>query len=266
MLEPSYSFNRFIRDRIENDAHDAIDRVSPIVTLEELYDGFQVDEDTKRQLMKMTSDDGWFRHFRTYELRLIGFDTQLPVPVDIRASLPKGYEVLTARSVFAPVFVFAQEWSIFHYAVSQMLPLMTRSAVANVFPWIRDLIHEEDYDFSKDAKNHTFFAKYQIKTAYDKKTCKVSMQAAMRPSKIMPILPDCLRRAAFLGGKLYTQYRLLKQRPRRRQEDDMFKIAPRMSSTFVPQLYIDAIEEMQRYQRELKEQALHPKYTFGEDE
>lgn len=264
MLESSYSFNKFIRDRIEADAYDAIDRVSPTVSLEELYDGFNVDPNTKQQLLKMSNDD-WFRHYRTYELHLIGFDIKSPVPVDIRASLPKGYEVLTARSVFAPVFVFAQEWSILYYAVSNILPLITRSSIANVFPWMRDLIREEEYDFDKDARNRMFFAKYNIKTAYDKRGCVASINAIMRPSKIMPILPNSLRRAAALGGKLYTQYRLLKQRPPRRVEDK-YKIAPQMHDSFVPQHYRDAIEEMRQYQRELKEQALHPKYTFGEDE
>lgn len=250
----SYSFSRtFVLSKIETDAHMAIDGVAPIVTLEELYNGFEIDDDTKATLLRADKKT-WLRHYNTYQLTLIGFNLKgAKVPVTIKASLPHGYDVLTARSVFAPVFRFAQEWSIFHYVVKEVMPYIGRNAISTTFPWIRDFIQEENYDFTKDAKNKAFYRKWMLGNANDRRTCDTCVRAVFKPPyPNMPLLPNGLREAAALGSKLYTQYRLLKQRPHRPMDDSQFKITPQIDDALVPEYIQKAVEEMKEFQQQLR--------------
>lgn len=271
MVRATYSipwtFVGFMKRRVQSDIEDAIDRSAPIVTLEELYDGFKVDPDTKATLIK-ADDNAWFRHYRTYQLTLAGFNTVRPVPVDIRASLPRGYEVLTARSVFAPVFKFTQDWSILHYLVENIMPLIGRDQISITFPWMVDLMQEEmaEGDYIFGSKNLRFYQRHMINNANDRNKCDTCIKAMMKPCKSgMPLLPSGLREAALSGNRLYTQYRLLKQLPRRniKDGDSLFKISPRMDIAFVPQVIVDAVNEMKEFQLELKQTAIGHRFGFG---
>lgn len=254
----SYGFSKFVQYKIEKDATSVIRMVAPIVTLEELYDGFGVDAETKDIMMRTDNLTRRYNH-QTYLMNLVGFDTTGPVPVKLEASLPRKYETLTAGSVFAPIFKFTQEWSIVHYMAEKVLPLISRSAISGVFPWIPDLIREEGYKFGKDEKNRDFHRRYGIGLR-DRSKTDSCIKAAMKAPKNIPLVPSALRDAIRLGDKLYTQYRLLKDRPVRTFDSETHVILlPHVDDKYVPQSIKNGIDEMKEVMR-------NPTLGYGESE
>jgi hypothetical protein len=129
---------------------------------------------------------------------------------------------------------------------------VARNAVAGVFPWLPDVIREEDYNYDKDAKNRNFHAKYSIRQSEDKRKFHSCMIALTQPPKNIPIVPTVAREAIALGNKLYTQFRLLKDRHAKDTPDDRVKIETRIHEDYVPQHIKDAVEEMKDFQNTLK--------------
>jgi hypothetical protein len=247
----SYHFRRFIQDRIELDATDVIRKVAPVISLDALYDAFGVSPDDKETLLK-ADERAWYRHHNTYKVQLRGFGTIREVPVEIKAPLPRQYGYITAGSELAPTFKFTQEWSILHYITSEVIQYVSRTAVAGVFPWLPDVVREEEYNYEKDAKNRNFHAKYSIRQSEDKRKFHSCMIALTLPPKNIPVVPTVAREAIALGNKLYTQFRLLKDRPIRNVMEGMIRVETKLSDDYVPQHIKDAVEEMKDFQNTLR--------------
>lgn len=252
----SYAFRRFVEDRIHTDASDAILKVTPIVTLNELYDGFGVSAEDKETLMR-ADERSWMRHLTTYQLRLDGFGIIRDVPVEIRASFPRQYGHITPNNIFAPIFKFTQEWSILHYVTSEVIQLVSRNAVPVVFPWLNDIIKEEDFNYEKDANNRKFFQLNNIRNSAEKQRFRTCMLAFRQKPKNIPVVPTSLREAIALGNKLYTQHRLLKDRPNRMVPDDSVRIQTKLSTDYIPQYLKDAVDEMRQFQTDLHHKLLY---------
>jgi hypothetical protein len=65
-------------------------------------------------------------------------------------------------------------------------------------------------------------------------------------------VPTVAREDIALGNKLYTQFRLLKDRPIRNVMEGMIRVETKLSDDYVPQYIKDAVEEMKDFQNTLK--------------
>ena len=251
-LPVSWSFTRVMQTRVEEDARRTLEKVAPIFSIDGLYAAFKVEEDVKRDLLR-AEQHASFRFFRTYSLYLVGFGIDgISVPCEIRATIPTKYSVVTVDSELAPVFKFTQEWSMLHYVVRNVMPYLSRGAVGAVFPWMRDLIKEQDYRFDKEAKNKNFYRNHGVNGANDRKAADACIRALVGPSGNLPAIPYLVGQAAELGNKLYTQVRLLKDRRGMSVPNDHVQVLPNMDDKYVPQELKNAVDEMREVIRSAK--------------
>lgn len=248
-----YNFRRWVMERIEMDASNMIAKLAPILTVDEVYREFNFDNETVNILKDTQRKVGVWNS--AYNLMLLMKGEKLSTTFEIAAVMPKQMDMpvlgVNTFCAFQPIIELTQKWSILHYVVKEIFPLISRDAVSNVFPWIRSVIQEEEYSFTKEETwsdpNYKFYRKYMISKQVDKKKIDICMRAAMNPAKNIPILNYEVRKDAGLGDELWTKLRLLENIPNRAATNGMIKVTPRIASKLVPKDVVNAVEQTKEW-------------------
>jgi hypothetical protein len=238
------------------DASSMINKLAPVLTHDEVYNELRLDAETKRNLKAAFDATG---HLQSYHSMSFIIDSaSYSTTCEIHMLLPQRWNLptiyLTPTSAFTQIVKLAQKWSIVNYIFEETVLYMSRDALSGVFPWIRSVIMEENYDFVKEREtkwgkvkpdNLDFFHKYSIKQVANRHRVDMCMRAAMRNPKNIPILPAAMREGAMLGNELWTQFRLLKDHPYvQTPPSGMTKVIPRVSEGLVPERFKEAVEQM----------------------
>jgi hypothetical protein len=163
-----------------------------------------------------------------------------------------------------PALHLTREFAMLQYVVKQLIDLTEdRDILSGMFPWLPDLIAESGWKQYQEVKvnNHIvnkqwmefYVQQLTVKSVSDRLAVDRSFATASKRSSTKPPMHSEVRQvAAALGTKLFTQYRLAKERPSKRITNGC--IIPTLTPDLIPPSLINAMDETKkyfRYQREL---------------
>jgi hypothetical protein len=238
----TWCFASYVEQKVVSTASMMIDKLTPNIDLDELSKMFDIPKEF------MVSDNSVYRW--SYDFTIEGIGIIEPVPFTIRAPIPYNRRILslTACSQLLPIIKLTREWSMLKYVVAKITPCFTRNSISVIFPWLPNILREEDFDWTRGARNFDFYNKYGIRKHNNRVKMEACMHAALKPNyKSVPLTPTLVRDTALLGNKLFTQARLMREQRVVPAPADTLKITPSLSDNYMPVALKEAVEEMRRY-------------------
>jgi hypothetical protein len=247
-IAPCPSFVNLVKDIIEQYSTLTANKISVSLTLEDLYQALNLNSNTGQILLEasqciITQGMQW------HDINLINPTTTRPVAVFCaNALLPDGPKTLIISNNHKPLVQVIREWSILRYVVIEVLPLVGRNAVGSLLPWLKDVFVDLNFNFGGNATtNRAFFRRYSISPRHQAIT-GTCIKALNKPQKHIPVVPTVLGNALLTGNKLFTQYRLIKDKPDTPDIPGRAYLKFTISNGFVPQYIKDAVQEMKDFQ------------------
>ena len=226
---PDYYFRSFLKERISNDAVEMVSKLTPVVTVDELYDELQINMEKRRILKEVYSNTGYWNNYHNIRFMLDDYTYIGGFELNIMLPKPEQMEILNVNKsrLFEPIVRLAQKWTILGYVTHEVSGFINRDALSAVFPWLRSVIMDEQYSLDDETKfNYAFFGRYSVRRKKDKDTLDTCMRIAMRQPKNIPMLPKAVKEHILIGNELFTQTRLLKDRPKREAPSNMTRVLP----------------------------------------
>jgi hypothetical protein len=226
-----YNFGSWLQTTLNNNAGLATMALSPTLPTPDLYRLLVPDEEVRSILQQAarvlapvrTIRDNDFELFCTHPSLDIAtplqFTLTMPVPKDwetiLFPGIKKGWRpIISANadqeitSLLMPSLKVAQQWAHLEYVVVEMMKLVNdRQTIADMFPWIPELIKESDW---WNKRGH-FYRYNNITMQRAKERVDQTFTDAMQPFHTMPKrMSRNIRDICLSGSMLFSQLRMLK--------------------------------------------------------